>query len=119
MDALARLEGHRGCFVTKIGPKGSPAGHVSRSSCAYSHNMRGAFVIQLGPESNPAEGQFDGWVEEVDTCVELRFRSTEELLNFMGLRIESLRASTRSGPALGGAPGADGKKLAKTSRRSK
>jgi hypothetical protein len=55
--------------------------------------MRGAFVVQLGPESNPAEGRFEGWVEEVDSCTELRFRSTEELLKFMGLRLDLVRGS--------------------------
>jgi hypothetical protein len=50
--------------------------------------MRGAFVVQLGPDSNPAEGRFEGWVEEVDSCTELRFRSTEELLKFMSLRLD-------------------------------
>jgi hypothetical protein len=55
--------------------------------------MRGAFVVQLGPESNPAEGRFEGWVEEVDSCTELRFHSTEELLKFMGLRLDLVRGS--------------------------
>ena len=55
--------------------------------------MRGAFVVQLGPDSNPGEGQFEGWVEEVDSCVELRFRSTEELLKFMSLRFDLVKGS--------------------------
>ena len=55
--------------------------------------MRGAFVVQLGPDSNPGEGQFEGWVEEVDSCIELRFRSTEELLKFMGLRFDLVKGS--------------------------
>jgi hypothetical protein len=46
--------------------------------------MRGAFVVRLGPESRPASCQFEGWVEEVDTGNELRFRSTEDLLRFLG-----------------------------------
>ena len=61
--------------------------------------MRGAFVVQLGPESNPAEGRFEGWVEEVDSCTELRFRSTEELLKFMGLRLDLVRGSSGKTPA--------------------
>jgi hypothetical protein len=61
--------------------------------------MRGAFVVQLGPESNPAEGRFEGWVEEVDSCTELRFRSTEELLKFMGLRLDLVRGSSGKPPA--------------------
>lgn len=56
--------------------------------------MRGAFVVQLGPESNPAEGRFEGWVEEVDSCIELRFHSTAELLKFMGLRLDLVRSSS-------------------------
>jgi hypothetical protein len=61
--------------------------------------MRGAFVVQFGPESNPAEGRFEGWVEEVDSCIELRFRSTEELLKFMGLRLDLVKRP--GGKALG------------------
>jgi hypothetical protein len=51
-----------------------------------SNIMRGAFVLQLGPETRPAEGRFEGWVEEVDSCAELRFRTAEELLQFLGQR---------------------------------
>jgi hypothetical protein len=50
--------------------------------------MRRAFVVQLGPETRTAEGEFEGWVEEVDTCTELRFHSTEELLKFLGQRFD-------------------------------
>lgn len=60
--------------------------------------MRGAFVVQLGPESNPTEGRFEGWVEEVDSCVELRFHSTEELLKFMALRLDLVRGSSAKTP---------------------
>src|SRR5258705_3547176 len=55
--------------------------------------MRGAFVVQLGPETRPTEGQFEGWVEEVDSGTELRFRSGEELLKFLGQRFELVLAS--------------------------
>lgn len=58
--------------------------------------MRGAFVVQLGRESQPAESQFEGWVEEVDSGRQLRFRSTEELLVFLGRRLEA--ASPPQGP---------------------
>ena len=92
---MRQLAGH---LVTKIGPKGSPAGHVFASGFAYCQHMRGAFVVQLAPDSNPAEGRFEGWVEEVDSCIELRFRSTEELLKFMGLRFELVKGS-RGKPA--------------------
>jgi hypothetical protein len=56
--------------------------------------MRGAFVVQLGPETRPAEDRFEGWVEEVDSSTELRFRSTEELLKFLGQRFELVMTST-------------------------
>ncbi len=55
--------------------------------------MRGAFVVQLGPETRPAEGQFEGWVEEVDSYTQLRFRSSDELLKFLGQRFELVLAS--------------------------
>jgi hypothetical protein len=55
--------------------------------------MRGAFVVQLGPETQPAEGRFEGWVQEVDFCCEQRFRSSEELLKFLGERFELSRAA--------------------------
>lgn len=32
--------------------------------------MRRAFVLQLGPETKTAEGPFEGFVEEVDSCTE-------------------------------------------------
>jgi hypothetical protein len=57
-----------------------------------SHIMRGAFVVQLGPETRPAEGRFEGWVEEVDSCTELRFRTAEELLQFLGQRFTATMA---------------------------
>jgi hypothetical protein len=50
--------------------------------------MRSAFVLRLGPETKPSEGRFGGWIEEVDTGRELRFRSAEELLAFLGLCYE-------------------------------
>jgi hypothetical protein len=50
--------------------------------------MRRAFVVQLGPETDPPKGLFEGWVEEVDTCTELRFRSSQELLKFLGDRFK-------------------------------
>ena len=45
--------------------------------------MRRAFVLKLGPETQPAKRHFEGYIEEVDTGRELRFRSTEELLVFL------------------------------------
>jgi hypothetical protein len=45
---------------------------------------RQAFVVQLTTETRPSDRHFYGWIEEVDTGRELRFRSTEELLDFLG-----------------------------------
>ena len=50
--------------------------------------MKLAFVIRLGRDSQPADGIFEGWVEEVDSCTEVRFRSTNELLAFLGQRFD-------------------------------
>jgi hypothetical protein len=55
--------------------------------------MRGAFVVQLGPETRPTDGQFEGWVEEVDSCTVLRFRSSDELLKFLGQRFDLVLGS--------------------------
>jgi len=52
--------------------------------------MRGAFVVRLAPETEPELGRFEGWVEEVDSGAELRFRSTEELLRFLGQRFDAV-----------------------------
>jgi len=46
--------------------------------------MRWAFVIQLASDSNPSQRHFSGRIEEVDSARELRFRSTDELLMFLG-----------------------------------
>ena len=53
--------------------------------------MRDAFVIRLSPETDPDERHFVGWVEEIDTARELRFRSTAELLGFLGRCVEDGR----------------------------
>ena len=55
--------------------------------------MREAFVVKLGPETRPTESRFEGWVEEVDSCTELRFRSSEELLEFLGERFDLAMAA--------------------------
>ena len=54
--------------------------------------MRGAFVVKLGLETRPTENRFEGWVEEVDSCTELRFHSSDELLKFLGQRFELVLA---------------------------
>jgi hypothetical protein len=45
---------------------------------------RSAFVLKLAPQTQPSQRRFEGWIEEVDTGRELRFRSTDELLGFLG-----------------------------------
>jgi len=55
--------------------------------------MRGAFVVQLGPETKPTEGRFEGLVEEVDSGRELRFRSAEQLMSFLGQRFDLVKAA--------------------------
>ena len=59
--------------------------------------MRLAFVLRLGHDTRPADGFFEGWVEEVDSCTELRFRSTDELLEFLGHRFELTMAAGKRG----------------------
>jgi hypothetical protein len=54
--------------------------------------MKCAFVVKLGPETNPSENQFEGSIEEVDTGKELRFRSKEGLLQFLGERFQAVLA---------------------------
>jgi hypothetical protein len=44
--------------------------------------MKLTFVLRI--RSRPTEGSFEGWVEEVDSCTEEKFRSTAELLSFLG-----------------------------------
>jgi hypothetical protein len=56
--------------------------------------MRLAFVVRLGQDTSPSEGLYEGWVEEVDTCTELRFRTKEELFKFLGKCFERTNAST-------------------------
>src|SRR5215467_3864822 len=46
--------------------------------------MRGAFVVRLSRETNPSKGHFEGSVEEVDSGKELKFRSSAELVSFLG-----------------------------------
>ena len=56
--------------------------------------MRLAFVVRLGADTRPSQGLFEGWIEEVDSCAELRFRSTEEMLKFLGERFDLAMPST-------------------------
>ena len=50
--------------------------------------MRFAFVLRLGIDSRPDQGHLEGWVEEVDTCTEIRFRSTQDLVEFLSERFD-------------------------------
>jgi hypothetical protein len=61
--------------------------------------MRLAFVLRLGNDTRPADGFFEGWVEEVDSCTELRFRSTDELLNFLGQRFNLTMTASKQDPS--------------------
>jgi hypothetical protein len=58
---------------------------------------REAFILQLSDESQPSRGELVGWIEEVDTGHELRFRSTAELLAFLE-RCQAERRRTDSPP---------------------
>jgi hypothetical protein len=44
--------------------------------------MRCAFVVRLEPKTDLPD-ELEGWVEEVDTGRELRFRSKSELVTFL------------------------------------
>jgi hypothetical protein len=57
--------------------------------------MRQAFVLQLGPETESVRRKFVGWIEEVDTGRELRFRTTDELLQFLGMCFDEAVRSGR------------------------
>jgi len=58
--------------------------------------MRGAFVIRLSPETQPENNRFEGWAEEVDSGEEVKFRSAEDLLRFLGQRFAACRQSQAS-----------------------
>jgi hypothetical protein len=51
--------------------------------------MRQAFVLTLGAETEARRHQFVGLIEEVDTGRELRFKSTQELLEFLAQCFEA------------------------------
>jgi hypothetical protein len=69
-----------------------PVRYALQADLSYVGDMRCAFVVRLGPQTKPSEEQFEGWVEEVDTGKELRFRSNHELLKFLGERFEAVLA---------------------------
>jgi len=45
--------------------------------------MRRAFVLRIVPDFDFENGKVEGWVEEVDTGRELKFRSVPDLLTFL------------------------------------
>ena len=45
--------------------------------------MEGAFVVRLKSEDEPEPDELAGSVEEVDTGLEIRFHSTDELVKFL------------------------------------
>lgn len=53
--------------------------------------MKQAFVLQLGSETDISRRHFEGCIEEVDTGRELRFRATEELLEFLAQCFDNAR----------------------------
>jgi len=61
------------------------------TSCAndVTQHMRRIFVLRLGLETKPEQRQFDGHIEEVDSFLELRFHTTDELLTFLAERFEA------------------------------
>jgi len=65
--------------------------------------MRLAFVIRLGPETEPDQGLFEGWAEEVDSSIQRRFHSAEELLEFLGQRFDAA-AGRQVSASVGGTP---------------
>jgi len=77
--------------------------------------MRLAFVIRLGQETQPAKGWFEGWVEEVDSCIQRRFRSAEELLDFLGQRFDAAILCKRENASV--RRGLPEKKLARRKRK--
>jgi hypothetical protein len=60
--------------------------------------MREAFVIRLTEATEPDRKRFVGWVEEVDTGCEYHFKSTDELLGFMGQCVGRSRLSRKPSP---------------------
>jgi hypothetical protein len=81
--------------VTQIRLKSHP--HVTFSFPRFRNlvPMRGAFVVRLARETNPFEDHFEGSVEEVDSGKELKFRSSAELVTFLG---ECFQAAIRDTP---------------------
>jgi hypothetical protein len=74
--------------VRRIDKKRTENSHLDFGDTLFYLVMRGAFVVRLGPGTESARGQFEGWVEEVDTGKRVKFKSSEELLRFLGQSFE-------------------------------
>ena len=84
------------------------------------HRMRLAFVLRLGNDSRPADGFFEGWIEEVDSYTELRFRSTKELLEFLGQRFGLATVAGKQSAVTGNKPDVvQVKRIARAVRRKR
>jgi hypothetical protein len=54
--------------------------------------MRGAFVLHF-VQASQSKGRLEGWIEEMDTGKQFRFRSVEAMVRFVG---QCLRASVET-----------------------
>jgi hypothetical protein len=45
--------------------------------------MQGAFVVRIGSHQDKSQEELEGRIEEVDTGRSIRFRSGEELIEFL------------------------------------
>lgn len=54
--------------------------------------MRGAFVLRF-EQASRSDGQLEGWIEEVDTGKQFRFRSVKAMVRFVK---QCLRASAET-----------------------
>lgn len=63
--------------------------------------MRCAFVVRLASRSQPSEGRLEGCVEEVDSGLELKFQSADELVKFLGDCFLTIQASQAKGKRKG------------------
>jgi len=59
--------------------------------------MRRAFALRVAPDSDFDTGKVAGWVEEVDTGREVRFRSVSGLLEFLSKSLKEGPPSERKG----------------------
>lgn len=55
--------------------------------------MRRAFVLRISPECEVEAGKLEGWVEDVDSGRELKFKSVPELLSFVSKSLKNRSSS--------------------------